>query len=49
MADTVSILDGSTFAVSDRRGDMEGGVGDERGLFRGDTRFLSRWVLTIDG
>jgi len=49
MADTISILDGSTFAVSDRRGDMEGGPGDDRGLFRDDTRFLSRWVLTIDG
>jgi len=49
MSDSVSILDGSTFAVSDRRGDMEGGVGDERGLFRADTRFLSRWVLTVNG
>jgi glycogen debranching enzyme len=49
VADTVSVLDGSTFAVSDRRGDMEGGPGDDRGLFRADTRFLSRWILTLDG
>jgi len=47
--ESVSVLDGNTFAVSDRRGDMEGGVGDDRGLFRQDTRYLSRWVLTIDG
>lgn len=46
---TVSILDGSTFVVSDRRGDIEGKPGDEGGLFRQDMRFLSRWVLTIDG
>jgi glycogen debranching enzyme len=49
MSDTVSILDGNTFAVSDRRGDMALEHGSDSGLFRADTRFLSRWVLTIDG
>jgi len=49
MSESISILDGNTFAVSDRRGDMEGGIGDDRGLFRHDTRFLSRWILTVDG
>src|SRR6185295_7428773 len=49
MADTVSILDGNTFAVSDRRGDMALEHGTDSGLFRADTRFLSRWVLTVDG
>ena len=47
--DTVSILDGNTFVVSDRRGDMEATPTENHGLFLNDTRFLSRWVLTIDG
>ena len=45
----VSILDGNTFVVSDRRGDMEATPIENHGLFLNDTRFLSRWVLTIDG
>jgi glycogen debranching enzyme len=47
--DTVSILDGSTFVVSDRRGDLEATPTDTHGLFLEDTRFLSRWVLTVGG
>ena len=47
--DTVSILDGNTFVVSDRRGDIEASPTDTHGLFLNDTRFLSRWVLTVDG
>ena len=47
--DTVSILDGNTFVVSDRRGDVEATPTDTHGLFLNDTRFLSRWILTIDG
>jgi glycogen debranching enzyme len=47
--DTVAILEGNTFVVSDRRGDIEGSPADPHGLFLDDTRFLSRWVLTIDG
>jgi len=46
---TVSILDGNTFVVSDHRGDIEASPTDTMGLFLNDTRFLSRWVLTIDG
>ena len=46
---TVSILEGSTFAVSDRRGDMDASPTETSGLFHMDTRFLSRWVLTVDG
>jgi glycogen debranching enzyme len=49
MSDTVSILDGNTFVVSDRRGDMEATPTENHGLFLNDTRFLSRWVLTING
>ena len=45
----VKILDGNTFVVSDDRGDIEASLTDPTGLFSFDTRFLSRWVLTIDG
>ena len=47
--DLVKILDGNTFVVSDRRGDIESSLTDPTGLFSFDTRFLSRWVLTVDG
>src|SRR5436190_2612220 len=47
--DTVSILDGSTFVVSDRRGDLDATPTDNHGLFLEDTRFLSRWILTVGG
>jgi glycogen debranching enzyme-like protein len=47
--DTVSILDGNEFVVSDARGDIEESRTDALGLFRDDTRFLSRWILTING
>ena len=46
---TVSILDGNAFVVSDRRGDIEASPVDTQGLFLDDTRFLSRWVLTVNG
>src|SRR5919204_5456467 len=49
MADTISILDGSTFVVSDRRGDIDAGPDQPHGLFYLDTRFLSRWTLTLEG
>jgi glycogen debranching enzyme len=45
----VKILDGNTFVVSDDRGDIEASLTDPTGLFSFDTRFLSRWVLTVDG
>jgi glycogen debranching enzyme len=45
----VRILDGNTFVVSDRSGDIEASATDPTGLFAWDTRFLSRWVLTVDG
>ncbi|HXY84095.1 MAG TPA: glycogen debranching N-terminal domain-containing protein [Gaiellaceae bacterium] len=45
----VKILDGNTFVVSDERGDIEASLTDPTGLFSYDTRFLSKWVLTIDG
>ncbi|GGO11894.1 amylo-alpha-1,6-glucosidase [Micromonospora parathelypteridis] len=49
MKELVSILDGNTFLVSDRRGDIEPSYEIPTGLFSFDTRFLSRWVLTLDG
>jgi len=42
----LTILEGSTFCLSDDRGDILDAV---MGLFADDTRFLSRWVLTING
>ena len=45
----VTILDGNTFVVSDAAGDIEASPTDPSGLFVYDTRFLSRWVLTING
>jgi glycogen debranching enzyme len=45
----VKILDGNTFVVSDDRGDIEASATDPTGLFSFDTRFLSRWLLTVDG
>jgi glycogen debranching enzyme len=47
--DTISILDGNQFVVSDRRGDIEASPTDTHGLFLDDMRFLSRWILTING
>ena len=47
--DLVKILDGNTFVVSDSRGDIEASLTDPTGLFSFDTRFLSKWVLTING
>ena len=47
--DQVRILNGNTFVVSDDRGDIEASLTDPTGLFSFDTRFLSRWVLTVNG
>jgi glycogen debranching enzyme len=47
--DLVSILDGNTFVVSDSAGDIEASPTDPTGLFSLDTRYLSRWVLTVNG
>jgi glycogen debranching enzyme len=49
MSPAVKILNGNTFVVSDERGDIEASLTDPTGLFSFDTRFLSRWVLTVDG
>jgi glycogen debranching enzyme len=45
----VKILSGNTFVVSNERGDIEASLNDPSGLFTYDTRFLSTWVLTVNG
>ena len=45
--DLVKILDGSTFAVSDRVGNIDAGPEQPHGLFFKDTRYLSKWVLSM--
>jgi hypothetical protein len=47
MTDFVRILDGSTFVVSDRNGDIQPSREFPTGLFAVDTRFLSTWILTV--
>jgi hypothetical protein len=49
MAETISILDGSTFLVSDLRGDVDPVPDEPHGFFYRDTRFLSKWLLTANG
>ena len=50
MSDTTySVFDGSTFVTSDARGDLVAAPQRLHGFFAEDTRFLSRWVLTLDG
>ncbi|GAA0608586.1 glycogen debranching N-terminal domain-containing protein [Sporichthya brevicatena] len=44
---TVTLLEGVTFCLAGTGGDIESGR--EHGLFYRDTRFLSRWVLEVDG
>ena len=42
----ITVVDGSTFCLSDRSGDIGG---DPQGLFFLDARLVSRWELRIDG
>ncbi len=46
---TISVLEGNNFVVSDLRGDIDASPTETLGLFGWDTRFLSRWILTVDG
>ena len=43
---TLTILEGSTFCICDERGDIGG---ETSGFFAEDTRFLSRFTLTVNG
>jgi glycogen debranching enzyme len=49
VSDQVKILDGNRFVVSGGNGDIVASPTDPTGLFAFDTRYLSKWVLTIDG
>jgi glycogen debranching enzyme len=45
--DAIAILEGRTFMFSDSLGDIP--PGSTGGLLHDDTRFVSRWELTLDG
>ncbi|GGO24535.1 amylo-alpha-1,6-glucosidase [Micromonospora parathelypteridis] len=45
----VHVMAGNVFAISDAQGDIELDPQAPVGLFAFDTRFLSHWVLRIDG
>ena len=47
MADTLTVLDGNTFFVSDAAGDVEPGA-DANGFFHADMRHLSTWRLLVN-
>ncbi|MCA1983794.1 amylo-alpha-1,6-glucosidase [Nocardioides nematodiphilus] len=47
MADTVTLLEGTTFCISEQGGDIR--ASGAQGLFARDTRVLSRWTLTFNG
>ncbi len=47
MSDELVVLDGSSFFVSDRRGDAAGH--GATGFFHSDMRHLSRWELLVEG
>ncbi|WBB79552.1 amylo-alpha-1,6-glucosidase [Micromonospora sp. WMMD882] len=48
-SNTVRILDGNTFVVCESTGDIEATPSEPSGLFSIDMRFLSTWVLTLNG
>ncbi|MFI7606223.1 glycogen debranching N-terminal domain-containing protein [Micromonospora sp. NPDC049366] len=45
----VLVFTGNAFAAGDARGDMELDARYPVGIFSFDTRFVSRWVLTVNG
>ncbi|MGK5672172.1 amylo-alpha-1,6-glucosidase [Micromonospora sp. URMC 106] len=47
--DSVRILNGNTFVVSDGCGDIDASPSIPTGLFAFDTRYLSKWQLTLNG
>ncbi|MET8280947.1 glycogen debranching N-terminal domain-containing protein [Micromonospora sp. NPDC005174] len=48
-SNTIRILDGNTFVVCQDTGDIEATPSEPTGLFSIDTRFLSTWVLSVNG
>jgi glycogen debranching enzyme len=47
--DLIRVLDGNAFVLSEKNGDIEATPTTPTGLFSFDTRFLSRWRLTVNG
>lgn len=45
--ETITLVEGGSFCLSDRRGDVE--PGRPQGLFFRDARVISRWELLVDG
>lgn len=48
LSELLSVLDGTTFVISDRLGDLDVDAAGEHGFFSEDTRFVSRFALRID-
>ena len=46
---SLSVLDGNTFVVSDKLGDVRADTERDHGFFSEDTRFVSQWSLRING
>jgi glycogen debranching enzyme len=49
MTGDIRILDGNTYVVSDRCGNMDASPEFPTGFFAFDTRYLSKWMLTLNG
>jgi len=49
MKERLNLLDGNSFVVSNGSGDIEPSEAYPTGYFSFDTRFLSTWVLTVNG
>ena len=49
MSDLVSLLHGNSFVVSDKAGDITPSPRKPTGVFAFDTRFISTWILTVNG
>ncbi|MGH2871460.1 MAG: amylo-alpha-1,6-glucosidase [Solirubrobacteraceae bacterium] len=46
---SLSVLDGSTFVVSNEVGDARADIERDHGFFSEDTRFVSQWSLRVNG
>ncbi|HEX5996590.1 MAG TPA: glycogen debranching N-terminal domain-containing protein, partial [Jiangellales bacterium] len=49
MIGEIRVIDGSTFMLSDLNGDVDASTTSPLGLIALDTRFLSKWTLTVNG
>lgn len=49
MIGEIRVIDGSSFMLSSLNGDIEASTSSPYGLIELDTRYLSKWVLTVNG